>query len=316
LDYKELFIKKLKETKEGNFVLVGEYKGSKERTRFKHVVCGYEWETQPSSLLHAKGGPEKGCPECQRAGNSITAEDFPAVFYNRVPADEFELDLSVPYRGQREPLRIRHLLCGSLFTTYWGTFFSNTSCPVCREKLPANSHKSSEKYKEEVFEVHGSEYTLLSDYTYALEPVRVRHNTCGLEFSIRASHLLSGHGCRECQSSLGEKATRRILTNLNVKFQEQFTFLDCVDKKPLPFDFAIIGPNGNILGLIEYDGIQHFKPFSYFGGKDKYANQKFHDDIKDEYVRLAEIPLLRIPYTLNRNETEEAITSFVENISF
>lgn len=314
MDYKELFIKKLKEVKEGNFVLIGEYRGSKERTRFKHLACGYEWETRPSTLLHSKG-TEKGCPECQRVGNSITTEDFPTVFYNKVPSEEFELDLSVPYKGQREPLKIRHLVCGSLFTTYWGTFFSNTSCPICRKNLPANSQKSKEKYKDEVFAVHGNEYTLLSDYTRALEPIRVRHNTCGLEFSIRASHLLAGHGCRECRSSLGEKATRRILTDLNIPFQEQFTFLDCADKNPLPFDFAIIGHDGSLLGLIEYDGIQHFKSFSYFGGKDKYDNQKYHDGIKDEYVRITEIPLLRISYTLNQNEVKEVITSFVEKIS-
>lgn len=316
MDYKELFIKKLKEIKKGNFVIVGEYKGSKERTKFRHVVCGHEWETQPNSLLHAKGGPEKGCPECQRIGNSITSEAFPKVFYKRVSSDEFELDISLPYKGQKEPIRVNHLICGSLFTTYWGTFFSNTSCPICRKNIPSSKRKSKEKYREEIFDLYGDEYTLLSDYIHAHEPVLVRHNICGLEFSIRAAHLLSGRECSRCNSSTGEITTRRILTKIGVRFQEQVRFPDCRDKKQLPFDFAIVDEKGSVIGLIEYDGAQHFEPVDYFGGVETYLTGLKHDEIKNSYARLKNIPLLRIPYTLSIEEVEEDVTNFTESLAF
>jgi len=48
--------------------------------------------------------------------------------------------------------------------------------------------------------------------------------------------------------------------------------------------------------LIEYDGIQHFKPIKYFGGEEKFKFQQKTDFIKNEYCKNNNIKLLRIPY--------------------
>lgn len=310
---KEDFIKKLGIKKENNFSLIGPYTNQRTRTFFRHEVCGYEWETQPATLLYSKG-PEKGCPECQRLGNSILPENFPAIFYKKVGKGEFLLDESIPYKNQKSTIKIKHLKCGNDFTTYWGTFFGNMSCPICRKLNNYSRKKSQEQYEFEVKQLYDNEYSVLSVYESALSPITVRHNKCGSVFKIRASHLIGGHGCKKCQSSVGEILIRSFLLSNSISFEEQKTFDDCKDKKELPFDFCIISNTNQALGLIEYDGIQHYKPFKYFGGIKKFNSQVKHDEIKNQYTIDNNIPLLRIPYTMPKNEINTAILKFYSKL--
>ena len=49
--------------------------------------------------------------------------------------------------------------------------------------------------------------------------------------------------------------------------------------------------------LIEFDGIQHFQPIEYFGGITEFKERKQNDEIKNNYCKINNIPLIRIPYT-------------------
>lgn len=50
-------------------------------------------------------------------------------------------------------------------------------------------------------------------------------------------------------------------------------------------------------GILEYDGIQHFRPVKYFGGKKAFVEQKKRDELKSNYCSDKDIYLIRIPYT-------------------
>ena len=54
--------------------------------------------------------------------------------------------------------------------------------------------------------------------------------------------------------------------------------------------------------LIEYQGIQHFKPIDIFGGENQFKIQQEHDKRKREYIELHRINLLEIKYNENVNE--------------
>ena len=58
-------------------------------------------------------------------------------------------------------------------------------------------------------------------------------------------------------------------------------FEDCIDKRPLPFDFYL--PEYNI--CIEYQGQQHYYPVEIFGGKNAFESQVLRDNIKREYCQ-------------------------------
>lgn len=71
--------------------------------------------------------------------------------------------------------------------------------------------------------------------------------------------------------------------------------------------------NDNIKILIEYDGKQHFQPIDYFGGKEQYNKNKIRDDIKDEYCKKNNMPLLRLPYFLTNEEIKQQILKILND---
>lgn len=218
------------------------------------------------------------------------------------------------YTRQTEPLYLIHSVCGLEFETYWGTFQSNPSCTHCREH-GGRKLKTTEQFKQELHTLYGDEFTILSTYIGALKPVTVKHNDCGNIWEIRASHLLQGHGCPICKSSRGERLVRSVLNELNISFSEQIKFPDCKNHKELPFDFGITGNSGEILALVEYDGIQHFEQFSHFGGKLKFEQQAKNDKIKTNYCKDNNISLLRIPYTVSSLEgIKEKLVKFISSL--
>lgn len=120
---------------------------------------------------------------------------------------------------------------------------------------------------------------------------------CGA--SLRNQNTLSC-GCLE--ESKGEMIIEQLLRELDIKFKKQFSFSDLKgDNSLLRFDFAILDNNKNIQYLIEFQGIQHFKPIEYFGGEKRFNKQKEYDEKKKKYCQSNEIPLIEITYNQLKN---------------
>ena len=94
------------------------------------------------------------------------------------------------------------------------------------------------------------------------------------------------------------------MENNNINYIPQKRFKDCKDNKPLPFDFYL--PILNI--CIEYDGEQHFKSKEHFGGEQGFLTRQKHDQIKTDYCKNNNIPLLRISY---KDNIEEKLNNFL-----
>ena len=134
---------------------------------------------------------------------------------------------------------------------------------------------------------------------------------CGNSFYELPAKVNNGHttscGCRI--QSFGESYVKSILEDMNAEFKPQYTFDDCKNIYVLRFDFGILY-NNKLLGLIEYDGKQHFEPIEYFGGEDGLVETQKRDKIKYEYCKIHNIPLLRLPYTLSFNEIQTKIHEY------
>lgn len=125
---------------------------------------------------------------------------------------------------------------------------------------------------------------------------------CGGYAEISSAALLSGNtmscGCLK-NHSIGEAIINNYLIDMKYNFKRQITFNNCLSPKQskLKYDFGIYDENNNLLGLIEYDGIQHFRPVEYFGGIDAFNYLQECDIIKNDYATKNHIPLLRIKYS-------------------
>lgn len=85
---------------------------------------------------------------------------------------------------------------------------------------------------------------------------------CGNFKEVSSSSLQNG-GVQSCgciKTSIGESNIEKILKENNIYYIKEYYFNDLINKKPLRFDFAILDNDNKVIRLIEFDGIQHFKP--------------------------------------------------------
>jgi len=111
---------------------------------------------------------------------------------------------------------------------------------------------------------------------------------------------------------------KKYLTKLGVSYKPEHGFAGCVDKHRLPFDFVIYNNQNNVIGIIEYDGLQHFQPVRFNGmttekSLDSFKTGQKHDKMKNDFCKSNNIPLLRIKYT-EINNIKELVHDFIDMI--
>ena len=95
-------------------------------------------------------------------------------------------------------------------------------------------------------------------------------------------------------SKLEKKFAKEFLDKLGVKYEEQF-YAESIKRY---YDFYL--PDRDI--LIEYQGVQHYRPVKYFGGEDAYKKQVEIDNLKRDNASKEDLWLVEIPYTLDNKE--------------
>ena len=113
--------------------------------------------------------------------------------------------------------------------------------------------------------------------------------------------------------SYGEYNISSFLQDININFEYQYRIKECKDKRVLPFDFGILNDNLELIGLIEYQGEQHYRPIKYFGGEKKFKEIQRRDSIKKKYCVDTNIPLLIIPYW-DYDKINELVKQFVDTL--
>lgn len=128
-----------------------------------------------------------------------------------------------------------------------------------------------------------------------------RCNLCG---EVNKSNRIR-FNCSYCTSSKGEFAVKEYCKSNNMDYEAQYTNKMCRYKHALAFDFAIYSKE-ELVALIEYQGEQHYKVVEYWGGEKGLKMRQKRDNIKRDYCKVNNIPLIEIPYTV------EDIESFLE----
>lgn len=121
---------------------------------------------------------------------------------------------------------------------------------------------------------------------------------CGNIVNVRVEHLKGqGHSrtisCGCSTQSSGEIKIAQILENNNIDFQSQYRIKEFNISSP--FDFAIFKEK-QLLGLIEFDGEQHYQAVEFWGGKEQLKIQQERDRRKNKWCKENNIRLIRIPY--------------------
>ena len=137
------------------------------------------------------------------------------------------------------------------------------------------------------------------------DPKTGRHFDFEWQTSINGRN--NGSDCPFLNSSKCEILLYNLMKKVKINFIPEQIFDNCKDKSYLPFDLYLC--NENI--IIECDGLQHFTPIDYFGGKSAFELNKKHDNLKNEYCKNNNIALLRIPYIFDTNVDKDKIVNMV-----
>lgn len=152
-------------------------------------------------------------------------------------------------------------------------------------------------------------YPIIGKYVSELLPKR-NMRSC----MIKAVNLNIAY--QQKYSSPVEKIKQILLDN-HIDFKQEVGFRECKDKNILLFDFGIYKEN-QLMGLIEYDGVQHFFETNVYRSHVIPAsvilktNQR-HDHIKNEFCKRKQIPLLRIKYT--QENIEKQVLEFIHHLN-
>lgn len=94
-----------------------------------------------------------------------------------------------------------------------------------------------------------------------------------------------------CLNSRKEEEIVALLDKAEIIYKREYIFKDLYDIRPLRFDFAIFNNNNELLGLIEYQGSQHYEDNPKFTNNGKLQQ---HDQMKKDYCLKHNISLLEL----------------------
>ena len=135
---------------------------------------------------------------------------------------------------------------------------------------------------------------------------------CGNYVDVSSNNLKRGHNtsCGCMKSSNREKMISKILNFYHISFIKEKSFDDCKNQKgnsKLFFDFYLPGFNT----VIEYDGELHYKVSNCYGGEARLEVIHINDNIKNDYCKMHNIKMIRIPYTKTNKEIKQIIKQII-----
>ena len=274
------------------------------------IICSIHGEFEQVPNSHLRGS---GCNRCGMEYRHKLTSLTTAQFIEKAnEVNEYKFDYSKAiYKNYQTPIIITCILHGD-FEQLPASHLYGVGCPTCGGTRKLTTDEFISKAKKKQLRLYDYSKT---KYINTSEKVEILCDKHGSFWQTPENHL-QGQGCPICKESKGEGLIRQFLCTEKINFLPQLRIKECKFKKPLPFDFGIFTSQGKLLGLVEYQGKQHFLP-SAFGSVNQnkqhiFAMSQKRDQIKINYCKENKIPLLTIPYT--DKEIEKTLKIFLQSI--
>lgn len=223
------------------------------------------------------------CAKCKGNYQYKNIEEFVNSYYNTFPnkKEQIEIPINQVYKNNKTKIKV---ICHMTdkYGNEHGEFLirpndliSDYCCPKCGN----NTTKTTIEFIKDAIQVHGNKYNYSKvNYINAYSKVTIICPIHGEYEQIPSNHL-NGSNCPYCNANIKSRMEEKItqlLINENYNFERQKTFKWLKYKKNLYLDFFL--PDYNI--AIEYQGNQHFKPISLWGGEQELYLRKERDKVK------------------------------------
>lgn len=165
--------------------------------------------------------------------------------------------------------------CGCEFQVNVGShLYAHRGCPKCAKNV---NRKTREQFISDMNRIYGEDafdYKYV-DYKDVYTNVHLVCKRCGKDVFQTPSNLIigCGHHCEyDSNKSSGEGRLIEVLQELNIEYVYQYSVKNNTglsSNKRFNIDFYIKQYNL----FIEFNGTQHYKPVSLFGGDEKFKQQ-------------------------------------------
>ncbi len=297
------FIKEVYNLVGDEYTILSEYINANKHICIRHNKCNYEYKVKPAMFLS-----DRRCPLCVNR-LKYTTESF-GVKIKELSNEEYRV--LGEYINNKTKIKIKHLVCGHEWDIRPNDFLKGHRCPQCASNLK----KNTEQFQNIISKIYNNEYRLISEYINNKTSLLLKHS-CGCVFKRSPYYILKNNVlCPKCyRLSKGEKYICDYLINNNINFIQHYSIDKCKNINVLSFDFVILNNNNNLLGLIEYQGKQHYESIEHWGGQENLEYTQNNDNIKYNYCLNNNIPLLCIPYWEFKN-IENILNNYLKEVKY
>lgn len=245
------------------------------------IICPEHGETWQTPFLHLR---TQGCPVC--SGRYLNRNLFLQKAHAK-HGDKYDYS-RVDYIDSKTPVCIICPKHGEFWQKPNGHLMGS-GCRKCYEEATRiRLTKPVEDFLAIAWEVHKGKYDYsLVEYVNRRVPVKILCPKHGPFMQTPKSHI-RGAGCPLCNNSFLEETVSRTLTQNHIPFIAQKTFDWLTYNGTLHLDFYLYEHNM----AIECQGIQHFKPVEFWGGKEGLAETKKRDRVKKHLLEKRGIKML------------------------
>lgn len=233
--------------------------------------------------------------------------------YIAIFSDNNDKLLSAEYNGANDILIIK-CKCGKTYDSTFYEYLMGKRCRICKNKAYYPKEQYSDEYKKLYVESKGYKVKKLKTYGKKMilecpEGVEVLITFTDFRWDGRRCN----RKCTKCGKSSGEVSIYQYAKRNNINYEPHYKISDCKYYGILEFDCALFDNKGILKYIIEYDGQNHFREISIYGGKKGLLEIQERDKIKNQFCRENKISLIRIPYW-ERHNIDEILNKEIDMI--
>lgn len=222
--------------------------------------------------------------------NKLTQNDFIQRIENKFGKDKFNYSL-LEYKDAHSNVKLICNNCGNIENKPPTVWYKGFGCLKCQTRRPNPKQIIKEQFIDRANKIHNFKYDYSNIvFTNIYDEVEIICPNHGSFFQKPSIHMYAKSNCPECNIYKGEEKVGIWLNTNNINYIYQHKVK--INNSYHYYDFYL--PECNI--MIEYNGLQHYKPIKFFGGQKGFNYLQSRDKIKEQYCLDNNIKLLVISY--------------------